>query len=413
MKTIADGDTLWTKTFGGEYSSIGYSVQQTIDRGYIITGCKEYDNKDVWLIKTDANGDTVWTKTYGKNKNDYGFSLKQTTDGGYIIIGSTESDINDRYDFWLLKTDSLGDTLWTKIFGGSGQDIGNSVLQTRDGGYFVLGNTTSFDSIHNDIWLIKTDLNGDTLWTKTFGGSDSEYGYKIEETIHGYYIILGSTKSYGAGLFDIWLIMIDEEGDTLWTKTFGGIYDDYGTSIIQTIDGGFIITGHTKSFGAGDADFYLIRTNSSVDTLWTNTYGGTETDYGVSTSLISGMGFMMVGCTKSFGAGGNDIYIIRVDTLTIGIQDDNPFNFLNPNNFIVSYNNNNLISIRYSIQHSSSVNLSMYNISGQLVKTFFNEYKNAGDHTINFNTDNISAGVYYFKLSIGQSSYTQKAVVVK
>ncbi|MHA2277642.1 MAG: hypothetical protein ACXAC2_17820, partial [Candidatus Kariarchaeaceae archaeon] len=166
-------DTLWTKTFG---VGLGYSVQQTTDEGYIITGCTE---GDVWLIKTDESGDTLWTKTFGGGDEDNGLSVQQTTDEGYIITGRTYSFGAGHADLWLIKTDESGDTLWTKTFGGGDKDNGLSVHQTADEGYIITGSTESFGAGDYDVWLIKTDESGDTLWTKTFGGGESDGGSSV------------------------------------------------------------------------------------------------------------------------------------------------------------------------------------------------------------------------------------------
>ena len=169
--------------------------------------------------------DTVWTKTFGGDVNDYGYSVQQTDDGGYIIVGNINDWLGLRMgDVYLIKTDYLGDTLWTKTFGRINSEVGHSVQQTTDGGYIVGGATSSEDTtIHiYDVYLIKTDSLGDTLWTKTYGGDGLEEGLSVQQTTDGGYIVVGETSSYGAGNTDVYLIKTDSLGDTLWTKTYGG-----------------------------------------------------------------------------------------------------------------------------------------------------------------------------------------------
>ncbi len=172
------------------------------------------------------------------------------------------------------------DTLWTKTFGGSGRDVGLSVQQTIDDGYIITGFTSSFGAGYDDVWLIKTNANGDTLWTKTFGGSNMDWGQSVQQTMDGGYIITGSTPSLGSnGYADVRLIKTNADGDTLWTRTFGGSYFGEGISVQQTNDGGYSMAGDTWSFGTGHCDIRLIKTNIDGDTLWTKTFGGSNNEY--------------------------------------------------------------------------------------------------------------------------------------
>ena len=314
----AQPNTLWTKTFGGSNSDYGSEVQQTFDGGYIITGyTKSYGagSNDAWLIRTDSSGDTLWTKTFGRDSDDYSQSVQQTSDSGYVITGSTNSSGAGLHDVWLIKTDTVGDTLWTKTFGGSGSDQGNSVRQTFDGGYIVTGYTKSYGAGGSDVWLIKTDASGEDLWTKTFGRSGNDYGQSVRQTFDGGYIITGFTDSFGAGLYDIWLIKTDASGDTLWTKNFGGNDYEEGYSVRQTIDGGYIITGRTWSLskGVSNADIRLIKTDASNNILWTKTYGGSYYEKGNSVQQTSDCGYIITGYTESYGANIQDAWLVRTD----------------------------------------------------------------------------------------------------
>jgi hypothetical protein len=316
IKTDVNGNEQWNRTFGGsEWDGGGYSVQQTTDGGYIVTGSTESygaGGYDVWLIKTDSNGDTLWTRTFGGSQDDGGYSVQQTIDGGYIIVGYAGSYGAGGWDVWLIKTDVNGNEQWNRTFGGSESDRGYSVQQTTDGGYIVTGSTESYGAGGYDVWLIKTDSNGDTLWTRTFGGIESDHGNSVQQTTDGGYIIVGDTHLYSAGGFDIWLIKSNSEGDSLWTRTFGGSGGDYGYSVQQTIDGGYIVTGYTYSYGAGSADIWLIKTDSNGDTLWTRTFGGSGTDWGFSVQQTNDGGYIIGGYTYSYGAGGFDIWLIRL-----------------------------------------------------------------------------------------------------
>ncbi len=202
---------MFVKTFGGSEMEYGRSVQQTTDDGYIITG--EMD-RDVWLLKTNSNGDSLWSKTFGGNTIDKGYSVQQTTDGGYIITGYTWSFGNGNSDVWLIKTDSQGNEEWEKTFGNSYSNEGYSVQQTTDGGYIITGYYVAAGNIE-DLWLIKTDPQGNEEWNQTFGGSEVDWGYSVQQTTDDGYIITGKTRSFGNGNNDVWLIKTDSEGTTV------------------------------------------------------------------------------------------------------------------------------------------------------------------------------------------------------
>jgi hypothetical protein len=314
IKTDADGNKLWEKTFGGSDWDVGNSVQQTSDGGFILVGTTlsfGAGEADVWLIKTDADGNKLWEKTFGGSDRDVGNSVQQTSDGGFILVGETASFGAGEDDVWLIKTDADGNKLWEKTFGGSGWDDGWSVQQTSDGGFIIVGATASFGAGGFDVWLIKTDADGNKLWEKTFGGDNLDVGLSVQQTSDGGFIIVGETWSFGAGWADVWLIKTDADGNKLWEKTFGGSGWDEGSSVQQTSDGGFIIVGDTESFGAGEADVWLIKTDADGNKLWEKTFGGSSYDYGYSVQQTSDGGFIIVGETWSFGAGDYDVLLIK------------------------------------------------------------------------------------------------------
>ena len=313
IKTNANGDTLWTKKYGGLNLENGSSVEPTTDGGYIVTGWTSSfgaGNFDVYLIKTDAVGDTLWTKTYGGTQQDQGRSVQQTTDGGYIVSGTTRSFGLPGFNAYLIKTNANGDTLWTKAFGGpTGQYDGHAVKQTADGGYIVGGWANGI----TDLCLIKTNSTGDSLWTKTYGGINADLGADVQQTTDGGYILAGKISGTGVGNNDACLIKTNAVGDTLWTKTYGGLGDNSASTVQQTTDGGYIFVGLTNSFGAGNYDIYLIKTNAAGDTLWTTTYGGTNDEQGSAVYQTVDGGYIIIGYTNSLGAGNSDIYLIKTD----------------------------------------------------------------------------------------------------
>jgi uncharacterized delta-60 repeat protein len=305
----------FAKTYGGTNGEGATSVRQTSDGGYILAG-RTYSfgaGGDIFLIKTDANGNIQWAKTYGGTNNDWAYSVQQTSDGGYIVAGYTWSFSVGYYDIFLIKTDANGNLQWAKTYGGASFDWATSVQQTSDGGYIVAGATWSFGAGNGKFFLIKTDANGNIIWAKTYGGTIGEYARSVQQTSDGGYIVAGYTASFGAGNGDFFLIKTDANGNIQWAKTYGGIYTDSATSVQQTSDGGYIVAGYTASFGAGNGDFFLIKTDANGNIQWAKTYGGTSYDLATSVRQTSDGGYIVAGSTESFGAGGRDIFLIKTD----------------------------------------------------------------------------------------------------
>jgi hypothetical protein len=313
------------KTFGGAEDDAGYAVQETKDGGLIIVGetaSLGAGSSDVYLVRidslrrvTDSLG-WVTEKTFGGIEDDVGYSVQQTEDGGFIIVGKTSSFGAGGSDVYLIKTDALGNKKGEKTFGGIEDDVGYSVQQTEDGGFIIVGKTSSLGAGGSDVYLIKTDALGNADWEKTFGGAEDDVGYSVQQTEDGGFIIVGKTSSLGAGGSDVYLIKTDALGNADWEKTFGGIEDDAAYSVQQTKDGGYIIAGETASFGAGKSDVYLIKTDASgnIEPGWPKTFGGAEVDIGRSVRK-TGDGYIIAGSTESFSAGKSDVYLIKTDAL--------------------------------------------------------------------------------------------------
>jgi hypothetical protein len=335
IKTYPDGNEEWNFTFGGSSYDGGFSVQQTNDGGYIIVGCVASFGAgewDVWLIKTDSNGNEDWNYTFGGSNVDWGYSVQQTNDDGYIVAGYTDSYGAGGSDVWLIKTDSNGNEDWNYTFGGSSHDRGFSVQQTNDGGYIVTGYTVSYDADDTgcDVWLIKTDSNGIEEWHQTFGGTGVpnkvDMGYSVQQTNDGGYIITGDTEIYFVAKSDVWLIKTDSSGNEEWNRAFGGSASDRGRSVQQTKDAGYIITGWASSFGIGDSDIWLIKTDSSGNEEWNYIFRFEEDScewgysvqqtndggYIIAGSTMPDCGWMKTGSIAPFDEEGTDVCLIKI-----------------------------------------------------------------------------------------------------
>lgn len=299
-------------TFQKTYSVTGFdqgvSAKQTSDSGYIIlgyTGVSWKDSTDIMLVKTDVNGDTLWTRTLGDTLIDFGYDVIQTISGDYLIAGTTNSFGAGGYDVYLNRLDANGNILWTKTYGDSTNNSASSVIEINTGNYMLIG-TTNSSGANGDLYLIKVNNNGDTLWTKTLTGV---FGASGKMTNDKGFIIVGNKYSV-AGRYDVCLIKTDSLGTVLWTKFYGATMDDFGNDVEQTIDGGYIITGSTNSFGVGNSDASLIKTNSTGDTLWTRTFGGQQYDFASKVHQTSDGGYIVSGKSGNF----SDYYLIKTDS---------------------------------------------------------------------------------------------------
>ncbi len=237
----------------------------------------------------------------------------QTADGGYAVAGWTGSFGAGEYDVYVVKLDEDGNLQWTRTIGGSVYDEGRSIIQTTDGGYAVAGWTGSFGAGGADVYVVKLDGGGNLQWTRTIGGSKDDEGVSIIQTSDGGYAVAGWTGSFGAGGADVYVVKLDEDGNVQWTRTIGGSGYDLGWSIIQTSDGGYAVAGSTMSFRAGWVDVYVVKLDGSGTVQWTRTIGGSSREEGNSIIQTSDGGYAVAGRTMSFGAGGEDVYVVKLD----------------------------------------------------------------------------------------------------
>ncbi|RLF80600.1 hypothetical protein DRN32_02680 [Thermococci archaeon] len=304
----------WSRIFGGYDSDYGFAVQQSTDGGYIIVGSTESfgsGSLDIWLIKTSSNGKIKWERTFGGSNNDEGCHVQQTNDGGYIIVGHTSSYGSGGTDIWLIKTDSDGNEIWNRTLGGNQDDYGYVVQQTEDGGYIIIGCTRSYGAGWCDVWLIKTDSNGKEEWNRTFGRLGNDCGRCVQQTSDGGYVLVGYTKLHDTEHNDIWLIKTDSNGNEEWNRTF---YGGQGFAVQQTSDGGYIIVGYTNLYGAGKLDIWVIKTDSNGNEEWNRTFGGSYDEWGYAIQETEDGGYVIAGFTRSYGSGqwGN-IWLVKID----------------------------------------------------------------------------------------------------
>lgn len=314
VKTDGNGDSLWTKILGGANQDLGVGVVKSADTGYAIMGFTRSNGGglgEVYLAKIDDYGQFSWVYQYGPILRYEALAIQAVNDG-YIMAGREGVPGSEALYIYVIKTDLAGGSVWSRVYGGSEYDEARGVAQTSDGGYVVVGRTDSFGSAASDAFLMRLAADGDSLWCKTYGEDREDYASGVVQTADGGYMIAGTSNWSVSGASDFYLIKTDAEGNEVWSKRYGGTSGDVCNGIVETNGGNFVLVGYSESFGAGGNDVYLVKVDASGDTLWTRTYGGPGHDHGNSIYVTSDGGFVVAG---TFGAGGlgSKMYLLKLD----------------------------------------------------------------------------------------------------
>ena len=405
IKIDSSGNEIWHKLFGGSDLDFGQSVQQTTDKGFILCGfTKSFGagGNDIYIIKTDSSGNFLWQQTYGGTNDDYGYCIKQTPDKGYIICGSTKSFGSGGTDAILIKTDSSGTQQWLKYYGGVNNDGAYSLDITSDAGYVLCGYTYNFGALNDDAMVIKTDAAGNQQWLKIFGGSSNDRALSIKQCADKGFCFAGYTNSFGNGTEDMYLVRTDSSGNQLYYKTYGGSQTEKAYSLDLTLDNGFILTGQTNSYGAGNDDLYVVKADSTGNVLWEKYFGGTENDEGFTVKATSDKGFIAIGNTWSYNIMYSDIYVVKMDST--GYATGISFYNTGYSDFNIYPNpaNNNI-----TIETGCNASIEIFNIQGQLIKSLI-----LNDINTTINVSAFQSGVYTVKM-IPIAIGTEKKLAVK
>ncbi|MFH1052173.1 MAG: choice-of-anchor D domain-containing protein [bacterium] len=351
----ADELIAWKKCYGGTNNDRAKSVIETRDGNYIVIGStqstdgdisgKNQNDSDFWIIKLNQDGKILWEKHLGGSLYDWAYSIIESNDGGYVAIGSTTSsdkDVSGHHgssDFWIVKLKQTGEIEWQKCYGGSNWEDANSIIATGDGGYVVAGFTQSDneDVVGNigmkDFWILKLDQMGEIIWKKCLGGTNNDVANSIIETIDGDYAIAGYTQSNDGDVLgkqgnnpDFWVIKLNQSGDIIWQRSFGGSGDDRANSLIETSDGGYCVVGITFSTDGDiigknntDGDSWIVKLSNQGKIDWQTTLGGTLEDYASSVNETMYSDFIVTGYTNSndgdvFGNKGmKDLWVLMLD----------------------------------------------------------------------------------------------------
>ena len=360
LKFDENSNLQWNKTYGGSKDDIGQSLAQTSDGGFILTGysmssdgdaSKNEGFHDNWILKLDAQGNLEWQSSYGFSGHDHSYDILEASQGGYFFTGflditSARADGNTEKgnsmtshgvgEFWGTKIDEEGSVQWRGYFGGTNNDRAHGVVQTNDGGFVMAGFTESDDfDISNtngsyDFWVVKVDSFGNLIWEQSFGGEGIEVSYDIAKTKDNGFVVVGNTFSTNGDILlnhgesDMWMIKLDEEGNLIWEQTYGGSQFDLAQAVVQSKDGGFLITGNSKSddkdssLNNGENDIWLVKTNAFGDLVWEKSFGGSGLDFGFDLLENTDGSILIVGESSStdFGSisskGNADLILLKI-----------------------------------------------------------------------------------------------------
>jgi len=458
-----EGDLLWNQYYGNSNTEAAYSVLETDDSGLITAGVSfQGSDGDIWVIKTDALGDSVWSRYYDFSPRDIAVAIAPTSDGGFVLAGLTNYYIYFRSDILLMKITSHGDLVWRKAYGGILDDYAFDVIETDDGGFILAGATNSqqYGTYFGQLCILKTNAQGDSLWSKRYEGNPFSEATQIMQMPDNGYMVAGYVSTTPSNM-DIWLLRTDQNGDTLWTETYGSPNGDYAWSMITTRDDNLVLSGMFNYVLDTDISSaaLIMKTTIEGDSIWAQLYGGTGINEAYDVIELSSGGYLLavhgirdlirtddLGALmwqKSFDIDNQyvpysvlensqfDYIIAGQSIITADFNTDvwlaalegvhtsvNPETVPVPDQFRITgvYPNpfNPTTTITFDLPVASEVRLDVFNVNGSQVGTGLAPTRyNAGTHSITFDGSHFSSGIYFYQLAAGEYSAIGKMVLLK
>lgn len=407
LRANESGDILWTREIQMGIKAVGRCVRQTYDGGFIITGYLKsgYNNFSIFLIKLDGNGEVLWSKILFEEEQAWSECIEQTSDTGFILAGKhyIDNDVYGDAQMILIKTDNNGNVSWIKEFGGNGEEGSDCLVQTMDDGYAIFGYTRSFGNDY-DFFLVKTNNEGDSLWSNWYGTWDFEFGHELHQTLDSGFIMVG-TSYYMTTRANIYAVRTDKHGDALWTRMFDEFPGSMGSSVQQISDSGYIIGGWSK-VGSQHWSLLLLKLDISGDIMWYRSFENDESR-GNSVRQTEDGGYIITGSQEITNPNW-DVVLIKTDADgLIYIREENIPQRISieayPNPFSTS------TTFAYILQRPVDVKLTVHNVQGQLLFEM-QERQGEGEQKVEWREEEIPSGIYFYRIQAGDRSGAGKII---
>lgn len=314
VKMDGGGNVLWQKTIGGDGFESALGVIGDAEGGLIVVGKRRVPPDiifDAWIMRLDGGGDIVWQKTVGGNSDEWAGSAAMTGEGSIVVAGETRSYYATAGDMLVMKLDPHGEILWQKHIGGHDNEHVSSLATCADGSIIAVGSTRSFGAGEYDMWIVKLDDSGNVLMQETLGGSSNDLASSVIESREGDVVIAGGTVSFGEGNGDMWIVRLDSVLEVSWQKTIGAFGGDVANALVESRDGRLVVAGQSNSSGYGEDDMWLAGLDRDGSVLWHKGMGGSGSELVFAITGSGDGGIVAAGNTGSFGEGRDDMWLVK------------------------------------------------------------------------------------------------------
>jgi hypothetical protein len=410
IRTDGDGNVIWSHTYGTTEDDWCADFAPANDgNGWLMGGFTFPPGSfhvNALLIRVDSGGDTLWTRMLGDTvSSESAQAIFPLEDGGFLIAGDIDPLSNGMTDIYLLRLNGDGDTLWTRPLPSESAASATSLIRLTDGNFLISGSISGQSA---DFYFVKVTPTGDTLWTRQYGGAGYDLVYDAIPTADGGAVYAGLTDSYGQG-GDMYMARLSSAGDSVWAHNYGGPEEDHAHSLAATSDGGYLVFGHTDSYGALNGDAYLIKTDETGNVQWTYTYGSPDYEAFESARQLADGGVIL--CGNRSGASYADMFLLRLDNIesTVSVPEV-PGEFVLHQNYPNPFNANTAIT--FDLNSARRVTLSIYSMLGRQVGTLVDQVLPAGTHRLFFDAASLPSGEYIYRLRGEDGMVLQKKMIL-